>query len=153
MTSEIALENGEQAAQREVSGGRASEASSATPHHVHYRLNQSSATLSVEKLSSTKPGPWCQKGSRSGAFFSGKDTAERSFCADFSASGAFAVAEDGVRSPATTLLGPGPTGRSLREDCPPLAAVGAAPLRVRGAGRAAFPPGLACAGRMVILGC
>lgn len=123
-------------------------------------------------------------GSRPGSFFPAKDTAERSFSAGFSASGAFAFAEDGVRSPvrsrtgtgerppvwrlhffvswlgtdrlgfyATTLLGPGPTGRSLFEDCPPLAAFGAAPPRVRGAGRAALPPGLACAGRKVAVGC
>ena len=46
-------------------------------------------------------------GSRSGAFFSGKDTAERSFCADFSASGAFAFAEDGVRSPVRSRTGTG----------------------------------------------
>ena len=46
------------AQQQEVSGGRASEASSAASHRSHYRLNHippSPTPRSVERLSSTKP--------------------------------------------------------------------------------------------------
>ena len=48
------------AAQQEVSGGRASEASSAVPHRSHYHLNHPHPTPStpcMEKLSSMKPVP------------------------------------------------------------------------------------------------
>ena len=48
-------------ATQQVSGGQASEASSATPHHSHYHLNHPSTTPSVEKLSSTKPAPGAKK--------------------------------------------------------------------------------------------
>ena len=61
------------AAQREVSGGRAKEASSAAPHRSHYCLNHRwhhwhyhlkhprPLPPSVEKLSSTKPVPGAKK--------------------------------------------------------------------------------------------
>ncbi|KAJ8796076.1 hypothetical protein J1605_018224 [Eschrichtius robustus] len=53
------------AAQQEVSGGLAGEASSVAPHRWHYRLNHPSPpphpTVSVEKLSSTKPIPGAKK--------------------------------------------------------------------------------------------
>ena len=47
------------AAQQEVSGRQASEASSAVPHRPHYHLNYPPTT--VEKLSSTKPVPGAKK--------------------------------------------------------------------------------------------
>ena len=49
------------AAQQEVSGGRVSEASSAAPHHSHYRLHHPPQPPSVEKLSSTKLVPGAKK--------------------------------------------------------------------------------------------
>ena len=65
----------EPAAQQEVSGGRASEASSAArhrspsfpiaPHHSRYRLNQPTPTPTPRVCGKTvfhEIGPWCQKG-------------------------------------------------------------------------------------------
>ena len=51
------------AAQQEVSGGLASEASSAAPHCSHYRLNNLPATTRPHrKIFFHETGPWCQKG-------------------------------------------------------------------------------------------
>ena len=47
---------------QEVSGGRASEASSATPHHWHYCLNQHPPPSLPGKIVFHKTGPWCHKG-------------------------------------------------------------------------------------------
>ena len=51
-----------EATQQEVKGGRASEASSAAPHHLHYHLNPPTHPPPVRgKIVFHETGPWCQK--------------------------------------------------------------------------------------------
>ena len=51
------------AAQQEVSGRGASEASSAAPHRSHYRLDHHPNPAPVRgKIVFHETGPWCQKG-------------------------------------------------------------------------------------------
>ena len=50
------------AAQQEVSGGRVSEASSAAPHHSHYRLHHPPPTPVCGKIVFHETGSRCQKG-------------------------------------------------------------------------------------------
>ena len=51
------------ATQQEVSGRRASEASSDAPHHSHYHLSHLSPPRTVPgKIVFHETGPWCQKG-------------------------------------------------------------------------------------------
>ena len=55
------VRNQAQATQQYVSSGRASEASSVTPHRSHYCLNHRPPPPSMEKPSSTKPVPGAKK--------------------------------------------------------------------------------------------
>ena len=48
-------------AQQKVSGGQASEASSASPHRLHYRLNPPPPDPVCGQIVFHETGSWCQK--------------------------------------------------------------------------------------------